>query len=274
MKDKKNKVSFEEIAPQFIIEMARGMNVTKKENGGKYEVFNWTNHTNVEDYLDAIQRHLFDFRMSDWEEGNDLDEETGVSHLALIACNCMMAYYHVQTYKEESRTALKNFFKNDEDLEVFMDRYKDGSLWDKGYNEDENEEMVLSSDLSNEELDIIHEKEEAERKKQEVREAIHFGIHSGQVSLSDGLNELSSIENKENKIAEDTTLYKNNEFDFSKLKEFDGHVYLSGKEAFYKILNENKTIERVDGFIRYNRSMSLEVLKRLYDSETDNYYVV
>lgn len=272
MKDKKNKVSFEEITPQFIIEMARGMNVTKKENGGKYEVFNWTNHTNVEDYLDAIQRHLFDFRMSDWDEGNDLDEETKVSHLALIACNCMMAYYHVQAYTEESKEALKKLFKTEEEVEDFLKKYKDGDLWDKGDNEDE--EMILSFDLSDEELDAIHEKEEDRHRKQKIREAISHGIHSGQISLSDGLNELSSIENEKDEIVEGTSLYKDNEFDFSKLKEFDGHVYLSGKEAFYKILNENKTIERGDDFIRYNRSMSMEVLKRLYDSETDNYYVV
>jgi len=208
MKDKKNKVSFEEISPLFITQMARGMNVTKKENGGKYEVFNWTNHTNVEDYLDAIQRHLFDFRMSDWDEGDDLDEETKVSHLALIACNCMMAYYHVQTYTEESRDALKKLFKTEEEVEDFLKKYKDGDLWDKGYDSD-----------------------------------------SGKMKVVDG-------------------------FDFSKLKNFDGHVYLSGKEAFYKILNENKTIERKDDYIRYNRSMSMEVLKRLYDSTSDNYYVV
>lgn len=208
MKDKKNKVSFEEITPQFITEMARGMNVTKKENGGKYEIFNWTDHTRVQDYLDAIQRHLFDFRDSDWEEGNDLDEETGVSHLALIACNCMMAYYHVQTYKKESRAALKRFFKNDEDLTIFMDRYKDGSLWNNGYDEDEDVNKTVD------------------------------------------------------------------EFDFSKLKEFDGHVYLSGKEAYIKIMDENKTIEKADNLIRYDRSSTVYELTNLYNSKTDNYYIV
>ena len=199
MKDKANKVSFVEMEPSFMKEMAKGMNVTKKENGGKYEVFNWKSHSDIDDYLDAIQRHLLEFR-----DGNSTDEETGVSHLALIADNCMMAFYHEEMKKDIIKEALESF----KEIEIDLDGYK----------------ILLKQNAS-----IVD------------RNSLD----------TDG----------------------DNEFDFSKLKNFDGHVYLSGHDAYFKIMDEDKVIESSSGLI-YSRFSSVNYLKELFDSTSDNYYVV
>jgi hypothetical protein len=213
MKDKANKVSFVEMEPSFMKEMAKGMNVTKKENGGKYEVFNWKSHSNVDDYLDAIQRHLLEFK-----DGNSTDEETGVSHLALIADNCMMAFYHEEMKKDIIKESLESF----EEIEIDLDGYK----------------ILLKQNAS---------------------------IVAGDGLDTDGDNEFDKVLiNKSN---------SSNEFDFSKLKNFDGHVYLSGHDAYFKIMDEDKVIESSSGLI-YSRFSSVNYLKELFDSTSDNYYVV
>jgi hypothetical protein len=50
----------------------------------KYGIFNWRD-TGVcaITYVNAIMRHL-----NAWRDGEDLDPESGMSHLAHIACNC------------------------------------------------------------------------------------------------------------------------------------------------------------------------------------------
>ena len=51
----------------------------------KYGAFNWRERNGVEamTYVGAIRRHL-----NQWVEGEDLDEESGQSHIAHINANC------------------------------------------------------------------------------------------------------------------------------------------------------------------------------------------
>ena len=191
-KDNKGKVSYQEVEPSFIEGIAKVMNFTKIENGGKYKKFNYKEFNDIEEYNDAIQRHLIQIRKGDY-----LDNETKLSHYFHIAANAMMANYHLQEGRAFKEFLLNKFVKD-------LKEYSAITESEKGLDKDGNKD--------------------------------HF-------------------------------------FDTSKLKTFDGHVYLSGKEAFYKILKEGKSVEDSNG-MKYNKNMSFEVLKKLHDSESDNYFTV
>jgi hypothetical protein len=71
------------LVPQLAIrEVIKGF-----EHGAKkYGQFNYSNGLNHLRYADAAWRH-----MNQYLTGENIDEESGVPHLALIACNAMMA---------------------------------------------------------------------------------------------------------------------------------------------------------------------------------------
>lgn len=50
----------------------------------KYEPWNWSKGFNHTDVLASLQRHL-----NAWTRGEDIDPETGLSHLAHAGCNIM-----------------------------------------------------------------------------------------------------------------------------------------------------------------------------------------
>lgn len=55
-----------------------------KFGADKYGVYNWReNGVSATTYVNAIMRHL-----NAWRDGEDLDEESGLSHIAHIACSC------------------------------------------------------------------------------------------------------------------------------------------------------------------------------------------
>lgn len=50
----------------------------------KYGAYNWRESgVSATTYVNAIMRHL-----NAWRDGEDLDPESGISHLAHIACSC------------------------------------------------------------------------------------------------------------------------------------------------------------------------------------------
>jgi len=59
----------------------------------KYSPDNYKAGLNRFDLLDAIQRHLAEV-MKD----NELDEETGASHMAHIVCNCL---FYIHNFKHQ-----------------------------------------------------------------------------------------------------------------------------------------------------------------------------
>lgn len=65
---------------QPLIEIAKVMTVGAK----KYATDNWRNGFEYRSIYDSLQRHLLA-----WLEGEDLDKETGLSHLAHAGCNIL-----------------------------------------------------------------------------------------------------------------------------------------------------------------------------------------
>ena len=71
----------------------------------KYGPFNWRD-TGVcaSTYINAIMRHL-----NAWRDGEDLDTESGISHLAHIACSCniMMDADYCEKLQDDRNKVLK-----------------------------------------------------------------------------------------------------------------------------------------------------------------------
>lgn len=82
---------FEWLDKDFLLEMSSGM--SKPVKMGKYPKNNWkTTQNNRDFYLERVNsalRHLIEII-----DGNTIDQETMVHHLAMVANNCMMCYYH------------------------------------------------------------------------------------------------------------------------------------------------------------------------------------
>lgn len=76
-----------------------------KFGASKYGPFNWRD-TGVcaSTYINAIMRHL-----NAWRDGEDLDPESGISHLAHIACSCniMMDANYCEKLQDDRNKVLK-----------------------------------------------------------------------------------------------------------------------------------------------------------------------
>ena len=60
----------------------------------KYTKDNWKRCTEIERYINALERHLIEVK-----KGNFIDDESGCSHLAHLSCNAM--FLHYLTKKQE-----------------------------------------------------------------------------------------------------------------------------------------------------------------------------
>jgi len=60
----------------------------------KYEPDNWKKGLDLKEILESLQRHLA--KLMDGEEN---DEETGISHMGHIQCNAMFYNYHKNKQK-------------------------------------------------------------------------------------------------------------------------------------------------------------------------------
>lgn len=54
----------------------------------KYTKDNWKRCTEIERYINALERHLIEVK-----KGNFIDDESGCSHLAHLSCNAMFLHY-------------------------------------------------------------------------------------------------------------------------------------------------------------------------------------
>jgi len=73
----------------------------------KYEPWNWARGISYSRVYSAAQRHL-----NYWWEGEDLDPETGISHIAHAAC-CLMFLLQYEKTKQEYDDRPKEELKNE-----------------------------------------------------------------------------------------------------------------------------------------------------------------
>lgn len=91
-KETTNKLSYSEIDPYFLEQMARRMNEGKR----KYGPNNWKKLSDINELLDAAQRHLLELRKMMEEDFEPLPgQETDLQHCAALACNAMFIHYHL-----------------------------------------------------------------------------------------------------------------------------------------------------------------------------------
>ena len=79
------KAQTNEIDPSFILGMAEVLTKSRE----KYDRANWTLPTNWSTPYDSMMRHIMAF-----QKGEELDAESGNSHLLHAAVNLMFLYYH------------------------------------------------------------------------------------------------------------------------------------------------------------------------------------
>lgn len=91
-KETNNKLSYSEIDPYFLEAMARRMNEGKR----KYGPNNWKKLSDINELLDAAQRHLLELRKMMEEDFEPIPgQETDLQHCAALACNAMFIHYHL-----------------------------------------------------------------------------------------------------------------------------------------------------------------------------------
>lgn len=81
------KLPLDELDPLFLEEMFAVIQYGQK----KYARMNWMKGAPASQYFGCIMRHLLK-----WYKGEDIDEESGCTHLGHIACNVMMAMYSMR----------------------------------------------------------------------------------------------------------------------------------------------------------------------------------
>jgi len=84
------KPSFSSIPQLALLEVAKGFTHGRE----KYGLFNYSSKMELLRYIDALDRHKNQFLT--FKDENDIDD-SGVHHLALIACNALMALDSILT---------------------------------------------------------------------------------------------------------------------------------------------------------------------------------
>lgn len=122
-----------------------------KLGADKYGPWNWR-ETGVcaSTYVNAILRHL-----NAWRDGEDLDPESGISHLAHIACSAnilMDARYCGKLQDDRNTTRQCNEVEeSDDDWDWLFDEEMDGD-WDWLFDEEEKEENPYAKRIK----DFLH----------------------------------------------------------------------------------------------------------------------
>ena len=88
------------IVPQLaLMEVIKGFEYGAK----KYGEFNYSNGLQIRRYIDASWRHTNQFLM-----GEDVDKEAQVHHLALVACNALMALENLMSSDKDRLDYIDN----------------------------------------------------------------------------------------------------------------------------------------------------------------------
>jgi hypothetical protein len=102
-KNDQQKIRFSLIPQLAIVEVIKGF-----EAGAlKYGSYNYSNGMEHTRYTDAAWRHMHQYLT-----GEDVDEETKVHHLGLVACNALMALENIKQGKGVDNRN-KNYIKNE-----------------------------------------------------------------------------------------------------------------------------------------------------------------
>lgn len=91
LKYDKNKPSMELIDPEFLEEMAKVLDFGKS----KYSAHNWRGGIQWSRTLGAVLRHTLAYL-----KGEDLDQETGINHMAHVAVNAMFLVWFAKHRKD------------------------------------------------------------------------------------------------------------------------------------------------------------------------------
>ena len=88
LKETTGKCRYHLLIDEFVEEM-----IGVREHGcEKYADWDWMRGREWSDYIDAMRRHITAFN-----QGEDLDPESGLNHMAHVAINAMFLYWFCQT---------------------------------------------------------------------------------------------------------------------------------------------------------------------------------
>lgn len=96
------KVRVELLSSVALTEMAKALTFGAK----KYEAWNWAKGISYTRVLGASLRHLLAYM-----SGEDKDPETGLSHIAHLACNCMFIL-HYEKFRTEFDDRQKEYYES------------------------------------------------------------------------------------------------------------------------------------------------------------------
>lgn len=88
LKETTGKVSYHLLIDEFVEEMIR----VRHHGCEKYSDWDWMRGRDWSDYIDAMRRHITDFN-----QGEDLDHDSGLNHMAHVAVNAMFLYWFCRT---------------------------------------------------------------------------------------------------------------------------------------------------------------------------------
>jgi len=86
------KPQFSHLSPDFILEMMKSMTAANE----KYGYLNYAKKMDVRTASDSLMRHFLKF-----QQGDNIDEELGTHHLALVAVNAMIMYQNLMDFGDE-----------------------------------------------------------------------------------------------------------------------------------------------------------------------------
>ena len=88
LKETQGKCSYSLLIDEFIVEMIK----VREHGAEKYERWDWMRGREWSDYIDAMRRHITDFN-----QGEDRDVDSDLSHMAHVAVNAMFLYWFSRT---------------------------------------------------------------------------------------------------------------------------------------------------------------------------------
>lgn len=91
----KGKPEFSHLSPDFILELMK----TMTSANSKYPYLNYTLKQDIRTASDSLMRHFLSF-----QNGDDIDAESGCHHLAHVAINAMIMFENLKDFGDEVDT--------------------------------------------------------------------------------------------------------------------------------------------------------------------------